>query len=148
MSISKRFCLASLPGLSCFALTLASVAGCSDGLPPLGKVGGLVTLDGRPLAGADVFFVPVGGGIQSYGCTDAKGRYRLSYSGRKGPGAGAILGRHRVMISAGNPQAGNEAVAPPPILPSRYNTQTTLAAEVKPGYNDLDFPLQSGDSKR
>jgi len=143
LSTSKRIRPVSVPLLLCFGLLFMLVAGCSDGLPPLGKVSGQVTLDGRPLPGADVSFVPAKG-IQSYGCTDAQGRYQLSFAGPKGRGAGALLGRHRVMISTGNPQAGNEAGPRPPILPPCYNTQSTLTAEVKPGQNQLDFQLKSG----
>lgn len=120
----------------------AIVAGCSDGLPPLGKVSGQVTLDGKPLPGADVFFVPESG-IQSYGRTDEQGFYKLSYVSKKGREAGAVIGKHRVSINTLSPQ--RDIGAPPPkTIPPCYNTQTTLVAEVKPGTNQFDFSLKSG----
>ena len=41
----------------CVGLALL-VGGCGDGGPPMGKVSGTVTLDGQPLAGAEVEFAP------------------------------------------------------------------------------------------
>lgn len=136
----RSLVLASL--LLC-CLAMAICAGCDDGLPPLGRVSGQVTLDSSPLPGADVFFVPESG-IQSYGRTDEQGRYKLSFVGKKGREAGALLGKHRVMINTLSPQ--QDIGAPPPkVIPPRYNTNTTLTAEVKQGTNQIDFPLKSGN---
>ena len=74
------------------------IAGCSSGssdLPPLGEVSGTVTLDGAPVAGAEVTFVP-GSGSPSVGKTDGEGHYTLAYVQET---SGAEIGKHTVQIS-------------------------------------------------
>lgn len=65
-------------------IVLAAVVltGCGSGLAP---VAGTVTLDGKPVAGARVSFIPTGPGIPATGTTDAAGRFELEVgSGRRG----------------------------------------------------------------
>ena len=60
-------------------------------LPDLVPVSGTVTLDGKPVSGVTVTFIPTGatGGGASYGATDASGKYELkSNDGRPGAVAG------------------------------------------------------------
>jgi len=124
----------SLSALACLLLLLA--VGCSGNkdIPPLRTVTGLVTLDGKPLADANVAFAPEHGRT-SIGRTDAAGRYELYFDG---PNKGAAVGRHRVIITT-MPSMDS---AHPIFVPARYNVQTTLTAEVKPGKNTFDFALQ------
>jgi len=68
------------------------LAGCSGSAVPLGNVAGRITMDGKPLAGALVRFIPETGGRSSQGMTDADGRYTLDYSSRDS----------RVHLSQGN----------------------------------------------
>jgi hypothetical protein len=140
LSLASRLLLLCLGGL-----LLAPGAGCGPTLPPLGRVHGVVTLDGKPVPNADVCFIATDGAA-SFACTDAGGRYELSYPIRKGKGAGALIGKHRVVINTIRPNDGSlppTVVAPIPI-PARYNSQTTLTAEVKPGDNEINFALMSG----
>lgn len=68
-------------------------AGCGTGLV---TVSGTVTLDGSPVAGAKVTFIPTGDGIPASGTTDAAGRYELAIgSGR----LGVPPGRYAVTVS-------------------------------------------------
>ncbi|MBN2021413.1 MAG: carboxypeptidase regulatory-like domain-containing protein [Pirellulales bacterium] len=114
-------------------LVLAALPGCARSTrPELGEVGGTITLDGRPLADAIVVFTPVEGGRQSMGVTDEDGRYTLRYL-RDVPGA--KIGPHNVAVTM-----SSEARFRGP-LPPRYNGQTTLHANVRPGANTFDFPL-------
>jgi len=78
-------------------LYLAVVAGCGkpSDYPDLFPVSGSVTMDGQPLDGARVSFVP-NGARPSSGTTDSSGRYELQYTGEY---AGAVAGKHRVSIS-------------------------------------------------
>jgi hypothetical protein len=141
----KRLSPASRLLLLCLGgLLMAPGVGCGPKLPPLGRVHGLVTLDGKPVPNADVCFIAADGAA-SFACTDAEGRYRLSYPIRKGKGAGALIGKHRVVINTIRPNDGSlpaTVVAPIPI-PARYNSQSTLTAEVKPGDNEINFALKS-----
>ena len=148
---------ASLPGPAwlCHAVlatALASLvaAGCSGKkreLPPLGRVAGVVTLDGAPLSRAAVAFVPYERGNASYATTDAEGRYTLRYTDRDG---GAVVGRHRVEIRTGGEgrDADGNLVETPERVPARYHATSELLVEVVAGDNTLDFTLVTGPEKR
>lgn len=117
-------------------LVLACLAGCGrSDLPPLGRVGGTVTLDGVPLPAALVVFTPESRGRSAIATTDTAGRYELAFLRDL---AGANVGSHTVRITtAGEDRGGKE------ILPARYHRKTELTATVEPGDNTLDFSLQS-----
>lgn len=133
-------------------------AGCGSRGPKLGEVTGTVTLDGQPLENVIVTFSPVAGGAASTGVTDSQGRYQLvSQLGR-----GALIGQHRISVRSQPPtqatagsvssddpsyQYGGEDSSRAPVfvekIPPRYNTQTELMREVKPGRNVIDLQLTS-----
>jgi hypothetical protein len=121
-----------------FLVTMAGVAiglfpGCGSGRPPLAPVYGVVTLDGKPLADAEVVFT-CEGGRHSTARTDAKGRYELQYL----PDVpGAVLGRHTVRISRFDPDTLIDSVPP------KYNSHSELTAEVTKGSNEINFRLTS-----
>ena len=128
-------------------LLLFCAAGCGGGGhgPELGAVDGVVHLDGKPLPGALIVFVPENGS-PSRGFTDEEGRYTLAYSRDH---EGAEVGKHTVRISTGQPadedEDGNPTPAVPEKVPVEYNQQSTLTADVKPGSNEIDFKdLKSG----
>lgn len=122
-------------------LLLGSCVGCGRQ-----TVEGKVTLDGRPLEQGYITFRPK--------------------PDTEGPGAGAPIeqgdflieglddpldGSYRVEITAKGKTGqttvdgtGRRREAEGQILPARYNTQSTLEAEVKPGQrNEFTFPLVS-----
>jgi hypothetical protein len=101
--------------------------------PDLGMVRGRVTLDEKPLANVTVSFRPLGGGRQSCGDTDANGHYELIYLRDI---RGAKLGKHRVTIGP-----SDLVQSPKKRLPERYNSKTTLEANVQAGDNQFDFAL-------
>ncbi|MFM7135619.1 MAG: carboxypeptidase-like regulatory domain-containing protein [Planctomycetota bacterium] len=118
------------------AFACLAAAGCSrSDRPPLGRVGGSVTLDGSPLAGALVVFIPDGPGRSALATTDVAGRYELTYLRDI---AGANYGSHTVRITTATEERGGKE-----ILPDRYHVKSELKATVQPGSNTLDFPLQS-----
>jgi len=127
-----------------FAAAIAVCSGCDRGveLPELGEVTGTITLDGKPLEGANVMFEPRGEGVMSAGRTDSTGKYELRYLL---PGTtnvkGAVIGKHAVRIER-LPEPGREADAM--VLPPRYNVESTMTADVKPGKNEnVNFDLTS-----
>ncbi|HVW00547.1 MAG TPA: carboxypeptidase-like regulatory domain-containing protein, partial [Planctomycetaceae bacterium] len=80
-----------------------SMMGPGRSLPPLGRIGGEVTLDGKPLPNATVTFTPDTGidrtkrVSSSMAVTDAKGHFTMNYV--EGV-PGAVVGKHRVTIHA------------------------------------------------
>ena len=123
-----------------------AVGGCSRPkrtLPPLGRVTGVVTLDGKPLARAAVAFVPYERGNGAYATTDAEGRYTLRYTTHH---EGAVIGRNRVEIRTGGEgrDADGNLTETAERLPARYHATSELVVEVVAGDNTMDFPLVSG----
>jgi hypothetical protein len=118
------------------AVALACLAGCGrSDLPPLGRVGGTVTLDGAPLPAALVVFTPNGPGRSALATTDTAGRYELAFLRDM---TGANVGTHTVRITTAGESRGSKEM-----LPARYHRKTELTATVVPGDNTLDFSLQS-----
>ncbi len=107
--------------------------------PPLGRVSGVVTMDGTPLPAATVTFQPIlegtnKGNVQigaSVGRTDAKGHYELYYvEGVRG----AVVGKHFIQVRAQS-DVGLE------VVPDKFNANSTLSTEVKAGSITYDIPL-------
>lgn len=138
------FALLNITLLS-FSLVLLSGCGGGSDTPPLGTVSGVVTLDEKPLADAEVTFQPETG-RPSLGKTDSQGNYTLAYTVNDN---GALIGPHKVIITTAveafsdETGGGQDREARPEILPPKYNAQTNLTAEVKSGSNTIDFPLKS-----
>jgi len=143
------------------ALTVLLVCGCGGGGSGLQVefVEGVVTLDGNPLAGASVMFMPAdtsGGTEAASGTSDGSGRYMLS-SMNGDPGKGAVMGNYVVTVSkieSNDPRArmsSEEAMAsdlPPTqkeLLPAVYqnSARTPLKATVNKGRNKIDIELKS-----
>jgi hypothetical protein len=118
------------------AIVLLAVAlGCGGSdRPDLAEVEGTVTLDGAPLPGARIEFKPAQGKISS-ATTGENGHYELVYLRDI---KGAVPGKHTVTITTASEHQPGER------LPPRYNRETELTAEVKPGEtNEIPFALES-----
>ena len=144
-------------GLLALVVVGPFIAGCGGrpaGYPETAPVSGRVTLDGEPLEGASVSFIPAAGRSSS-GQTDSSGRYQLYYTGRI---KGAMLGKHRVSISRQVPdqqhvltedeqelrEQGHYQGPQIESLPPCYHGSTSeLTAEVTAGRNTVDFALRS-----
>jgi hypothetical protein len=134
-----------------------AAAGCgcarSDRLPLI-PVGGVVTLDGKPLGGAAIGFAPIGTtpGNGASGRTDKDGKYELTASYR---GKGVPPGEYRVVVTKLVMPDGSEVAVGPSlipleargkqIVPARYSNlmRTELKATVHNGDNRFDFTLSS-----
>ena len=77
-------------------LCLSLVVGCGKPQLPLGQVRGRLTLDGKPITKARIWFEPVAGGRPSFGESDRTGYYTLRYNARR---MGALPGEHTVTVS-------------------------------------------------
>ncbi len=108
-------------------------------VPPLGQVTGMLTINAKPLVGAEVWFHPGVKSIEkdgkkhpvssSMGITDAVGRYELTYVGDL---KGAVVGECRVQIVA----AGRQDVA------AQYlGFKATATQTVKKGKQSIDLEL-------
>ena len=79
-------------------LLLLTAAGCRGKYTPV-PVSGVVTLDGKPIEGANVYFNAVGDdkeGRQAYGATDKNGEFHLSTLGKDD---GALPRRYKVVVT-------------------------------------------------
>lgn len=124
---------------------LCPILGCGDDGPELATVSGTVTLDQKPVAGADLIFKPqTAGGSPAYGTTDGEGNYTLMFTRDK---EGAMLGKHNVEIETHKLSPGDlgDGVPIPEYvpIPRKYKEPGALTAEVKDGDNDIDFVLDS-----
>ncbi len=81
----------------CWLLGAVLAVGCSRSGLNLAPVEGVVTIDGKPVADAGVFFTPTDPklGPPAMGTTDAEGKFALSTANHEG----AVIGDHRVAIS-------------------------------------------------
>lgn len=80
-----------------FSMMLVLLLGCGGGSdrPQLAAASGIVRLNGEPVEGASVTFIPVGGGRPGSGRTDSTGRYTIkTYQ----DASGAIIGEHKVAV--------------------------------------------------
>lgn len=124
--------------VACLSGAAVLMTGCSRSkYPPLGKVHGVVTLDGKPLADIMVNFQPVSPGRSSVGITSGEGRYELSFTESA---AGAVVGAHEVTFSQ-VADGNNSQVAKNGSLnvPSYLTKKRSVA--VKAGLNEFDFEL-------
>jgi len=133
------------PGCLVACLSLLFVLGGCSGSHELetAHVRGTVTVDGKPLAGGGVVFIP-GRGRGATGTIGLDGTYTMSTYGN---GDGAIVGRHRVAVFAGTDNSQFEDLsARPPTALARYQNiaSSGIEVEVKPDEeNVFDIKLLS-----
>jgi hypothetical protein len=127
---------------------LVTTVGCGSNMAP---VSGTVMLDGKPLANATVVFEPISNepnpGPGSIGTTNAKGEFSLQLM--TGKGQGAVVGKHKVSITAYEgggeaPSSSPDAVFRKPLVPTMYNAESKLTFEVPSGgTTSANFFLES-----
>jgi len=143
MMIARRWLLS--------ILLVATILCCScNPQPPLAKVSGVVLLDGEPLPGVVVEFLPDPDqkthGPRSSATTDAAGRFKLICDDQR---EGAVIGFHRVLIQdprafpPPRPRPGESFSPSAPRIPETYwkATETPLRVEVKPEAEELTLEV-------
>lgn len=122
----------------------ACLLGCGESGPKVGTVTGTVKLDGDPVEGAFVTFMPLfsdGTECQSAEKTDASGAFEMQYSIDK---KGVLLGEHQVTISTKDfekqPDGSNKTI-PEEIPKWYYGPDSVLRFTVEEGENVADFDL-------
>jgi hypothetical protein len=134
---SFNCCLATVLG----AFGLVGLMGCDNG-PVVSSVHGKVTLDGAPLANANLLFSPEKAGRSSLGRTDANGEYKLLFNTETD---GALVGKMKVRITTAEEytDSRDRTRLRPEKLPAKYNEQSELTADVELKDNVINFDLQS-----
>jgi hypothetical protein len=119
-------------------LPLFLLIGCAKGPS---TVSGTVTLDGQPVATGAITFVkdglPQGGAVITGGSFQAQvapGTYRLELSGSK------VTGKRTQKGFDGKDETIETTEE---LFPEKFNTQSILTEEIKPGENALKLDLQS-----
>jgi hypothetical protein len=141
---------------------LLVLPGCGDSQlkrPPLIRVRGVVTLDGKPMPKAVIVFESEDGSF-SYAETDRRGRYDLRFDSQT---RGVTLGTKIVRISMnrqirglnsnseggpGDRAGGKSKKLPPEAIPPQYNVHSTLKVEVTSDTTRFDFKLQTQPQAR
>lgn len=131
------------------SLIIALGAGCSSRGPEIAYVEGRVTLDGEPLVGATIVFVPENG-RPSGAATGADGKYVLNFAnGRKGAVPGTNTVRIMTLRDADQDDNGRSIPGRPETVPAHYNSETTLSFEVEPKTKNVaNFDLHSSRSDK
>ncbi len=120
-------------GLLLLAIALTGCGETAKDVPKLGTVTGVVTLDEKPLAGANVQFIPENS-RPSTAITAADGKYTLRFNEKLN---GAAIGNHKVRITSA------KTAEEPEKLPAKYNMRSDLTANVVAGANQFNFDLKS-----
>jgi hypothetical protein len=122
---------------------LALAAGCGPG-SGTGEVSGTVRVDGELAPpGSSITFVPSDGKSPTAGALIQDGKYTTRVA--VGPAKVQVRAPKTVAKSKAAKQAGPGAEADlvEESLPARYNDDTTLTFDVKPGTNTKDWELKT-----
>lgn len=135
---------------------LVCAIGCGNS--KIAPVSGRVTMDGKPLVNAMIIFEPISDdpnpGPGSKARTDSDGRFTLEQlSGDK---IGAMVGKHRVMITAYDGDADEIPSSGSDMKPFRkkivgdeYNVNSNLTFEVPPGgSSEANFNLSAHEPEK
>jgi hypothetical protein len=137
-----RAAVSLIPMACIVALVASGGSGCRPGDQSVSPVTGRVTLDGIPLSGAQVMFLPTIG-RPSKGETNADGVYELVYTYKQN---GAKHGMHTVRVTTAHTR--QDGTIGPERVPKMYNEESQLQQEVRRGRNTIDLPLVSGSAAK
>lgn len=139
MRSQKFWCLVVLVICS---TTMSLLVGCGsvpDG-PPRARIFGKITLDGQPVGGGEIRFVPTKG-AETVSRITPDGAYDIDVLAD-----GPVVGKNKVTIEwyrdTGRKDDEGHMI-PEQAIPAKYNSETTLSVEIKLGKNEQPFELLS-----
>ena len=129
--------------LCCGTLLLAFTLGCAGNAPK--SVSGKVTLDGEPVKGGSIVFLPADTAAAKGAAEIIDGSYLI------GADSGLKPGTYRVEISWFKPTGRKIPSADPgfttdetrEVVPAKYNINSELTANIGAGENEHSFDLKS-----
>ena len=131
----------SLCVFTLFAASVLILGGCGGGGPETHPVLGTVTFDGDPVTNGEIVFRDAAGASKSYGGPITDGKYSFDSSpGNKNVEISAMREVPGQMDTESNP--GESVPMMEQYIPEKYNTATTLTAEVS-GSGETNFDLTS-----
>ncbi|MDO5308402.1 MAG: carboxypeptidase-like regulatory domain-containing protein [Planctomycetia bacterium] len=134
---------------------LTFVVGCGKKYIKTEGVTGTVTVDGEPVEGCNVYFIPAdANGANGYARTDASGKYQLQTQQGQAlagttPGKYKVRFDYQVSVDTGKTMEENGETIPvldsKSAIAKKYNNENTSGYEVEvvPGANTFDFELTS-----
>jgi hypothetical protein len=131
--------------IAILGIFVLSGCGAGDGYAELGlvEVTGTVTLDDKPLAGANVSFESADK-RSATGKTDAAGKYSLMYDSQtRGTTPGPKIVRITTAEVGEGGGAAEGSAAAKESIPPRYNRQSELTADVSASNKIFNFDLKS-----
>jgi hypothetical protein len=124
-------------------IAAALIAGCDSSPQPV-PISGNVKLDGEPVIG-HIVFIPENPKLPKRGGPIEDGHYDVeaNIGPFPGPHRVEIYSRKRTGRVIPHPDPEQVAVETVEVIPIKYNKESTLAVEIKPGPNLHDFSLNS-----
>lgn len=131
-----------MPWLKTLLLPAMLICGCAED-SNLGVVTGTVRVDGEPAKTGGITYIPIDGASGTSGAMILDGQY----TARNVP-----IGSHKVQINlsriVGYQKLYNTPDSPThpvleEMLPEKYNVETELTLDVKPGKNEKNYDLSS-----
>jgi hypothetical protein len=148
-SVPREFIMSSasrrvvwLPAVACVVAGIVG-SGCGGpGGPEVAIVTGTDTLNGQPVEGALLQFLPqVEYGSSSHGVTDAHGHYEMHFT-RTRPGV--MIGKSLVRITSDDAvTVGDRKFSRQEVFPPEYNVQSEQEVKVRRGKNRIDFHIET-----
>lgn len=139
LNFRDRSCLALAICLACFVSVLTGCGG--DGRR---SVSGEVTLDGEPVDGGSIVFLPSGGEGGKGAAEIVKGKYAIPTEQGLPPGSYRVeihwLKPTGKQIPSGDPGMMTDERAE--AIPAQYHSASTLVAEITAGENKHNFHLK------
>jgi hypothetical protein len=121
-------------------LALAFANGCGDSSGRQ-KISGEVSFKGKPVDQGSIEFLP-GPGVASHaGAVIENGRYTITAEKGLLPGLYAIKISWPDLQGRSDEAPGVPAAITMDLIPSKYNSKTTLTREIQQGANVIDFHL-------